>query len=59
MNIFQQVRVGGSNWEVTFVYVIIIYSYMTLTEHAAGGAVGWGTVLQAGRLWIRFPKVSL
>jgi hypothetical protein len=24
-----------------------------------GGAVGWGTAIQAGRLWIRFPIRSL
>jgi hypothetical protein len=24
-----------------------------------GGAVGWGTALQAGRLWVRFPTMSL
>ena len=27
--------------------------------HAAGGAVGWGTALKAGRLRVRFPMVSL
>jgi hypothetical protein len=27
--------------------------------HAAGGAVGWGTALEAGRSRARFPKVSL
>ena len=26
---------------------------------ASGGAIGWGTALQAGRLWVRFPMVSL
>ena len=26
---------------------------------ARGGAVGWGTVLQAGRSWVRFPMMSL
>ena len=25
---------------------------------ARGGAVGWGTALQAGRSWVRFPMVS-
>jgi hypothetical protein len=28
-------------------------------RHAAGGAVGWGTALQAGRSRVRFPMVSL
>ena len=27
--------------------------------HAAGGAVGWGTALQAGRSRVRFPMMSL
>jgi hypothetical protein len=35
-----------------------IIMYTTYYE-ACGGAVGWGTVLQAGRLWVRFPMVSL
>ena len=26
---------------------------------ARGGAVGWGTALQVGRSWVRFPMVSL
>ena len=26
---------------------------------ARGGAVGWGTALQTGRSWVRFPKLSL
>ena len=26
---------------------------------ARGGAVGWGTALQVGRSWVRFPVVSL
>jgi len=30
-----------------------------LLGHAAGGAIVWGTVLQAGRSRVRFPMVSL
>jgi hypothetical protein len=29
------------------------------TEYTRGGAVGWGTALQAGRLQVRFPMLSL
>ena len=31
----------------------------TMCLEARGGAVGWGTALQAGRSRIRFPMVSL
>jgi hypothetical protein len=31
----------------------------TSKSEARGGAVGWGTALQAGRLRVRFPMVSL
>ena len=31
----------------------------TVVYGACGGTVGWGTVLQAGRSWVRFPVVSL
>jgi len=27
--------------------------------HATGGAVGWGTALQGGMSWVRFPMASL
>jgi hypothetical protein len=37
-------------------FTILLYF---LRGHAVGGAVGWGTVLQAGRSWVRFPMVSL
>jgi hypothetical protein len=37
--------------------MFICYSTI-LIEGARGGAVGWGTVLQAGRLRVRFPMVS-
>jgi predicted secreted Zn-dependent protease len=35
--------------------------FCTLQGHlgACGGAVGWGTALQAGRLQVRFPMVPL
>jgi hypothetical protein len=33
--------------------------YFRIVVHAAGGAVGCGTVLQAGRLRDRLPMVSL
>jgi len=33
--------------------------YKLYMGHAAGGAVGWGTALQVGRLRVRFPMVSL
>ena len=29
-----------------------------LATGARGGAVGWGTALQSGRSWVRFPMVS-
>ena len=29
-----------------------------LVGHAVGGAVGWGTALQARRSWVRFPMAS-
>jgi hypothetical protein len=32
---------------------------LLLVTGARGGAVGWGTALQARRSWIRFPMVSL
>ena len=31
----------------------------TVNGRACGGAVGWGTALQARRSWVRFPMVSL
>jgi hypothetical protein len=36
----------------------IMHFYIIL-HGARGGAVSWGTVLQAGRLRVRFPMVSL
>jgi hypothetical protein len=36
-----------------------IFSYIHISRHAAGGAVGWGTTLQAGRSRVRYPMVSL
>ena len=33
--------------------------YRAFLLGARGGAVGSGTALQAGRLWVRFPKASL
>jgi hypothetical protein len=38
-----------------FIYIYIPY----ISGHAASGAVGWGTALQAGRSLVRFPMVSL
>ena len=38
---------------------IICPGHCSITGHAAGGAVGWGTVLQAGRSPVKFPMVSL
>ena len=40
-------------------YYIYIYIYIYIYTGARGGAVGWGTALQAGRSRIRFPMVSL
>jgi hypothetical protein len=41
-------------------YMIVQY-YLKQSKHTGsrGGAVGWGTTLQAGRSWFRFPMVSL
>jgi hypothetical protein len=43
-----------SSWLIKFNLssVLIIFG-------VRGGAVGWGTALQAGRLQVRFPMVSL
>ena len=35
------------------------FIYLLVTYGARGGAVGWGTALQARRSWVRFPMVSL
>jgi hypothetical protein len=43
-----------SSGSVNFVLLLII-----LMEQAAGGAVGWGIALQAGRSRVQFPMVSL
>jgi hypothetical protein len=40
-------------------YDKIIRRYVLKKWHAAGGAVGWNTALQAGRSRFRFPTVSL
>jgi hypothetical protein len=34
-------------------------SYQVISWHTARGAVGWGTALQAGRLRVRFPMMTL
>ena len=39
--------------------VLSFKSYCLKWGHAAGGAVVWGTALQAGRSRIGFPMVSL
>jgi len=40
--------------------VILLVSYFSTTKiEARGGAVGWGTMLQAERSRVRFPMVSL
>jgi hypothetical protein len=36
-----------------------LFSKVKLTAGVRGGAVGWGTALQAGRSRVRFPMVSL
>ena len=38
---------------------LFLCSYSALWGHAAGGAVGLGTVIQVGRSRVRFPTVSL
>jgi hypothetical protein len=37
----------------------ILFMYIHMQGHAAGGAVGSGIALQAGRSRVRFPMVSL
>jgi hypothetical protein len=32
---------------------------IVISKGACSGAVGWGTALQIGRLWIPFPMVLL
>ena len=46
---------------VNIMFILCLYYVLAYEEwgHAAGGAVGWGTVLQAGRSRVRFPMVSL
>ena len=39
--------------------VIMSFNYRSTESEAPGGAVGWGTALQAGRSRVRFPKLSL
>jgi hypothetical protein len=46
------------NW-LCFFSITILCDYSLSLGHAAGGAVGWGTALQAGRSRVRFPMVSL
>ena len=41
------------------IYVIVLLSVNSNLEGARGGAVGWGTALQAGRSRVRFLMVSL
>ena len=41
-------------WEIT-----AKFWYLKLSKGARGGADGWGTALQTGRLRVRFPMVSL
>ena len=40
-------------------YISPIFVELPLEPGARGGAVGWGTALQAGRSRVRFPMVSL
>ena len=40
-------------------YLIIFIRLCFFYGRARGGAVGWGTALQAGRSLVRFPMVSL
>jgi len=42
-----------------FSYLIYYTLYVSAMGHAAGGAVGWGNALQAGRSRVRFTIVSL
>ena len=39
--------------------VLIVYESLRARRRARGGAVGWGSALQDGRLRVRFPMVSL
>jgi hypothetical protein len=38
---------------------VIIFTSTKLNRWPRGGAVGWGTALQAGRSRVRLPMVSL
>jgi hypothetical protein len=40
---------------VYLVYCYLFIVYLMMISAARGGAVGWGTVLQVGRLRVRFP----
>ena len=42
-----------------FIYSHILFFYYISYFEARGGAVGWGTALQTGRLRVRFPIMSL
>jgi len=43
----------------TVIFFIFSFSSFISLGHAAGGAVGWGTALQAIRPRVLFPMVSL
>jgi len=49
------------NYTRILIYISVlfnIYIYIYIYIGARGGAVGWGTALQAGRSRVRFPTVS-
>jgi hypothetical protein len=56
---------GSRNWWVYLLQIlhsklsIQVYSYMHTLKSTRGSVVGWGTMLQAGRLWVSFPMRSL
>ena len=55
----QFVKFSGRNGIYDLHQVFVFTQYRLIWGHAAGGAVGWGTALQARRSRVRFPMVSL
>jgi len=49
---YQMTTPSGRN--MLYIYFLNLNSYKEWAQ-AAGGAVGWGTALQAGRSLVRFP----
>jgi hypothetical protein len=51
---------GAPNfWTVSSRGGLALYSGLYVITGARGGAIGWGTALQAGRSRVRFPMVSI